>query len=105
QAEDRIRDGHVTGVHPCALPLSGDPPYAGSQAGGYDVKVFPSINQIRQGAFLYRIEAQAELDGGGLVRTLVWKRADLTVRLVDQIGRASGRARCCLPGFTGIVRK
>src|SRR5690625_7211031 len=35
QAEDGIRDGHVTGVQTCALPIS---------AGSYTLKIMPSTN-------------------------------------------------------------
>src|SRR5439155_2650272 len=30
QAEDGIRDGHVTGVQTCALPISDNPPFRGT---------------------------------------------------------------------------
>src|SRR5690625_7411187 len=32
QAEDGIRDGHVTGVQTCALPICGPAPYATARA-------------------------------------------------------------------------
>src|SRR5439155_8308791 len=41
QAEDGIRDGHVTGVQTCALPISDVPPHAvaeGRRAASSEVK-------------------------------------------------------------------
>src|SRR5439155_15266224 len=39
QAEDGIRDGHVTGVQTCALPIS---PKGGSYRGAFDFSVDPN---------------------------------------------------------------
>src|SRR5215510_15640908 len=45
QAEDGIRDGHVTGVQTCALPIS----FSGALAGGYYVQptIFEGENRMR----------------------------------------------------------
>jgi hypothetical protein len=78
--------GETTYRLPVTVEQPGEPAYAGPDTAGYGVAVYPSINQVRQGSLLSRIEARAELDAAGLTRTFVWKRANLTVRLVDQDG-------------------
>ena len=71
---------------PVTVEQAGDSPYSGPLAAGYTVKMFPSINGIPQGGSLYRDEAGVELNAPGLTQEFVWRRADLTVRLVDQNG-------------------
>ena len=78
--------GQPTSRVPVTVEQPGDPPYGGAFADGYDAIVYPSINQFQQNWLLSRTEAKAEVDTGGLVRTFVWQRADLTVRLLDQDG-------------------
>lgn len=69
------------------LPVTEDAaslPLSGSHSDGYEVFPYPAINGQALGCCLYRSESAVELEPSGLVRTLVWRYADLTVRLVDQ---------------------
>src|SRR5207249_4699067 len=106
-ATSQSRDGVGLPTYRLAVTVEqpGEPPYTGPFAAGYDVLVAPSINEIRQGGNLFRTEAKAELDAGGLVRSIVWKRADLTVRLVDQDGVEDTTAQFVVPkaGTVGSV--
>src|SRR5439155_14904592 len=47
QAEDGIRDGHVTGVQTCALPISGYPPGAHSTQESEPVERSPRLRKLR----------------------------------------------------------
>src|SRR5439155_7643328 len=88
QAEDGIRDGHVTGVQTCALPISPDAPELEERE---DEVVVPGV------------EVEPELDDPPclleiVVRLLhradVLDLAELGDRLgLDEIGRASCRER------------
>ena len=89
--------GQPTYRLPVTVEQPGDPTYAGTFAEGYDATLYPSINQFRQNGLLSRTEAKAELDVGASVRTFVWKRADLRVRLEDQDGVPDDSATFVVP--------
>src|SRR5207253_7760768 len=88
QAEDGIRDGHVTGVQTCALPISA-PSLAGTDTAN-------PIGSILSATMMLR-------DAFGLTLEADWVEQSLTrvlsggYRTPDKIGRASCRERVCLP--------
>src|SRR5690348_18041824 len=62
QAEDGIRDGRVTGVQTCALPISSD----GAAPLGFNLEG-PFLAEARKGAHdAAHLQAPAELRGGSL---------------------------------------
>src|SRR5207253_6520063 len=88
QAEDGIRDGHVTGVQTCALPISGGVPVT-----GYEIRM-GSVGGARRPAL--------ELDEGaeGAVSEDGWVVGTSVHGLLAgppfrrEIGRASCRKEC-----------
>jgi uncharacterized repeat protein (TIGR01451 family) len=86
---------------PVTVEQPGDPPYLSTFAAGYTVAIYPSINDTRQGGLLLRVESAAELDAGGMTRTFVWRREDLTVRVVDQLDVQDDSATVTVPYGTG----
>jgi DNA-binding beta-propeller fold protein YncE len=85
------------------LPVTEDPsapPTSGLWSQGYDCLVFPSVNG-RPASHLQRAEDFVPLREAGLTRTFVWKRADLTLRLVDQSGAPDDSGRFYVPEISG----
>src|SRR5690625_7887387 len=76
QAEDGIRDGHVTGVQTCALPIS-------SLQDGYE-EVEQGTNQIRTTGETF---------------------AGINTAIIDKIGRASCRERVEISVGGGSLKK
>ncbi len=100
-ARDKV--GTPTYRLPVTVEQPGDSTYSGSLAAGYDVGVFPSIHDQRQGGILSRVDPKAELDAGGSLRTLVWRRENMTVQLVDQHGAPDDSATFYLPAGGGLA--
>src|SRR5437870_11862853 len=85
QAEDGIRDGHVTGVQTCALPIYG----------GLKLTELRDVRQQRAKPGLVILEVAYER--GGVARVLG--------EPVGQIGRASCRERVWGSGGGGALEK
>src|SRR5207253_5202688 len=91
QAEDGIRDGHVTGVQTCALPISLD------QVGGLDEAFFHFCEdmdlclRLRKAGYGIRFVpgARAVHAGGASAPR------STTLPILAEIGRASCRERVC----------
>src|SRR4051794_41859955 len=91
QAEDGIRDGRVTGVQTCALPICGQRA-ARSQT-------FPGVNvNLTPGGPLTAINANGytPLPAGPLHVRVIWS---------DEIGRASCRERVEMSGVAVSLKK
>src|SRR5271166_389882 len=89
QAEDGIRDGHVTGVQTCALPISLDPTQGHEQQGRRPVLV------ISPGAFNRLTKVPIVLPittGGNFART-----RGFAVSLTGAGTRTTGVVRCDQP--------
>src|SRR5437870_12706452 len=94
QAEDGIRDGHVTGVQTCALPIYGVPV---AQDQRMDAGVFePELDGVDIG--------DRRLAAGDIDR--IASRAERRDKLAErQIGRASCRERVVMTVDGGIGKK
>src|SRR5207253_4007928 len=90
QAEDGIRDGHVTGVQTCALPI-----YQLAQSGG--PSPVPPIQA--QGS------APAQFKSDQISALLIKLRDNSSEQQVGQIGRASCRERVEISEVGGPLRK
>src|SRR5690606_40569250 len=93
QAEDGIRDFHVTGVQTCALPISDyqwsdmdDRVQAGFIVGESDINSFASV-RARLGLAIDRAMPYVTAGYG-------W--ADVDARILGQIGRAACRERAAV---------
>src|SRR5439155_2156724 len=86
QAGDGIRDGHVTGVQTCALPIS--------QAVLSVLRLVPELNQK---------DAAASL--APMIEGLRRFGEEQTSRVRREIGRASCRERVCSGGVAGALAK
>src|SRR5207253_6960844 len=89
QAEDGIRDGHVTGVQTCALPISS------RAAGGIDL-LRAEIDRTRRDADAgWRSARAGERDGPRRTRSVVSDRERTAANAGHRgkIGRASCRER------------
>src|SRR5437660_3302693 len=97
QAEDGIRDGHVTGVQTCALPILTD----GHKYLLHANDVYPQASSIKICvlAELYRQAQQGKLK---LTDLYTVKTADL---VQDKIGRASCRERVEISAAAGTGRR
>src|SRR5690606_39555571 len=103
QAEDGIRDFHVTGVQTCALPIwMGDP-----GCGGFFPVPQPLVARRRRGG-CQRLPKPGVEPGGWLASARA-EQAQVVVAepAADEIGRASCRARVAVwvNGVTGEERK
>src|SRR5690606_40868309 len=86
QAEDGIRDFHVTGVQTCALPIFGVDGDASVDEGGPTIPLSALIDAVKRGRRYVR------LSDGGFARITEELR-----KLVDKkIGRASCRGRASI---------
>ena len=68
-----------------AFPVSEDanePSIAGPLASGYPLRVFPGINGVQQGSFLWRVEGPVDLSQDELV-TVTWEVARGELSVVD----------------------
>src|SRR5690606_41972123 len=95
QAEDGIRDFHVTGVQTCALPIlggAGAPRSVDHDAGAV----------LRQLLVLHRAAAVAVL--GIPVVALVAAVVLVALVAVAEIGRASCRERGCVAGPSALLK-
>src|SRR5262249_56908735 len=92
QAEDGMRDGSVTGVQPCALPIS--------------VTLFEADARVKARGLEVRAEIASVWIGGHhrLNRALA-ADAMANMQPFDEIGRASCRERGERSAAAGIVRK
>src|SRR5690625_7294405 len=86
QAEDGIRDGHVTGVQTCALPISFDVASALEERTGAPVRIGNDVKLAGLG------EARVGAGRAASSMLLVW---------LGQIGRASCRGRVGVAGGDG----
>src|SRR5207302_6627815 len=105
QAEDGIRDFHVTGVQTCALPISvmGSKVYAGGDfttVGGNVTKNRITALDISTGSV-----TSWNPNANGTVRALVVSGSTIYVAGSFKIGRASCRERVQSLGAAGVRSK
>src|SRR5690606_39605596 len=94
QAEDGIRDFHVTGVQTCALPiLPVYPPYMGRVAG-------PLTRSVRDAALLMNV-----LTGADARDFMSLPPQAMEYRMAVEIGRASGRERGVAVGGRAVLNR
>src|SRR5690625_6717030 len=100
QAEDGIRDGHVTGVQTCALPIS----WPSFEISRSEAKVLARDVLNERGIELsddWRVTVRTS-SGPPMARQFVWEQAGRETFQELQIGRASCRERVW--GVGGVVR-
>src|SRR5207253_8414568 len=91
EAEDGIRDGHVTGVQTCALPILDLPADLDRPGRGFQAHSSPTL--VDEGPFELVHELELEL-GHRRGKVALGPSAALRCRIeVGQIGRASCRER------------
>src|SRR5437870_11320241 len=102
QAEDGIRDGHVTGVQTCALPISSPPVPLSLRERGYDASIFVPRQVLTPcpplplGEGVRRVDLRSPsgphpLSPSPFGRGGTTGRSSFPVRSSPQIGRASCR--------------
>src|SRR5207253_4891025 len=93
QAEDGIRDGHVTGVQTCGLPISDRVlPAVRTTPESLDVQELLA-QMVNAGCKAAAMEVSSHALAQDRVRGLEWDVAVFTNLTQDQIGRASCRER------------
>src|SRR5439155_15176491 len=99
QAEDGIRDGHVTGVQTCALPISGCQPPPGWAAvhRGPSARVGRPVAAVEDDTLL----AFAPVATRDSTTWFGPRFMDFAVATPDKIGRASCRERVYIWGAGG----
>src|SRR5690606_39427111 len=93
QAEDGIRDFHVTGVQTCALPIFLGPEEKQAELAARQAELIDELDQnveLQDQAFVQTGEIQTQLEKAGGLRT---EDIDLLKRIELEIGRASCRER------------
>src|SRR5438309_6091061 len=95
QAEDGIRDGTVTGVQTCALPIFPAGKRPTTWAEFWDAKKFPGPRTLRAGVYGTGAYEEALLADGVPMDKLY---------PMDEIGRASCRERGEITGVVGSLK-
>src|SRR5690606_39746689 len=93
QAEDGIRDFHVTGVQTCALPIS--------PRKGCDSDFLNQVSRFKPGRMVY-VSCDPATQARDLKRLL---EMGYQVEQVQQIGRASCRERVYMSGVAGALKE
>src|SRR5207253_3372498 len=103
QAEDGIRDGHVTGVQTCALPISPElEPVVGDIAAIMGLEVCYRDGNVAK----YGLEnALLPVDSILLEVVAPFQPGTAAGRFIDKIGRASCRERVWMHGGDGRMRR
>src|SRR5690625_7021041 len=68
QAEDGIRDGHVTGVQTCALPISSSAPALQQSQAAIPVEAGPMVGHRGLRSEERREGKSVDLGGGGIIK-------------------------------------
>src|SRR5690606_39350381 len=96
QAEDGIRDFHVTGVQTCALPIWPSGPCTGSTTTATETATDSSSTPLAP-------RTASSTRGGRIPGTASASRTEPSPSPPSQIGRASGRERECVSGGGGTA--